>query len=234
MLHFSPGLLPRARRIASSRARRNPSTSSARPTRSSTWTASPALEKSTPTSYVTSRASANLMSMVPPAQPTTRETTRVGCALEVENGTSEKTWDRNCDRTAASREELFDRQSRRQPAAAWLVQNAGEECACGRHAEPPPKRNPPGLVLDQDGGPTIQITCDGMPAAPFVSRADVSIRWFSARRVPGDPDLNGQVQGELLSGRQLALGGLRFFSTSASVIIIIIGSTGHSWNPART
>ena len=27
---------------------------------------------------------------------------------------------------------------------------------------------------------------------------------------------------------QLALGGLRFFSTSASVIIIIIGSTGHS------
>ena len=28
--------------------------------------------------------------------------------------------------------------------------------------------------------------------------------------------------------RQLALGGLRFFSTSASVIIIIIGSTGHS------
>jgi hypothetical protein len=28
--------------------------------------------------------------------------------------------------------------------------------------------------------------------------------------------------------RQLALGGPRFFSTSASVIIIIIGSTGHS------
>lgn len=28
--------------------------------------------------------------------------------------------------------------------------------------------------------------------------------------------------------RQLALGGLRFFSTSARVIIIIIGSTGHS------
>ena len=28
--------------------------------------------------------------------------------------------------------------------------------------------------------------------------------------------------------RQPALGGLRFFSTSASVIIIIIGSTGHS------
>ena len=31
-----------------------------------------------------------------------------------------------------------------------------------------------------------------------------------------------------LKNRQLALGGLRFFSTSASVIIIIIGSTGHS------
>lgn len=35
-------------------------------------------------------------------------------------------------------------------------------------------------------------------------------------------------KGELLKNRQLALGGLRFFSTSASVIIIIIGSTGHS------
>jgi hypothetical protein len=36
-------------------------------------------------------------------------------------------------------------------------------------------------------------------------------------------------QGELLKNRQLGLGGLRFFSTSASVIIIIIiGSTGHS------
>jgi hypothetical protein len=33
---------------------------------------------------------------------------------------------------------------------------------------------------------------------------------------------------ELLQTRQLALGGLRFFSTSASVIIIIIGSTGQS------
>lgn len=32
----------------------------------------------------------------------------------------------------------------------------------------------------------------------------------------------------VLKNRQLALGGLRFFSTSASVIIIIIGSTGHS------
>ena len=135
MPHFSPGLLPRARRIASFRARRNPSKSSPRPTRSSTWTASPALEKKrTPTSHVTSRASANLMSMVPPAQPTTPETTRVGCTLEVENGTSEETWDRICDRT----EELFDRQSPRQPAAACLVLNAGEECACGRHAEPLP------------------------------------------------------------------------------------------------
>jgi hypothetical protein len=35
-------------------------------------------------------------------------------------------------------------------------------------------------------------------------------------------------KGELLQNRHLALGGLRFFSTSASVIIIIIGSTGHS------
>jgi hypothetical protein len=35
-------------------------------------------------------------------------------------------------------------------------------------------------------------------------------------------------QGELLKNRQLGLGGLRFFSTSASVIIIIILSTGHS------
>jgi hypothetical protein len=33
--------------------------------------------------------------------------------------------------------------------------------------------------------------------------------------------------GELQENRQLALGGLRFFATSASVIIII-GSTGHS------
>jgi hypothetical protein len=39
---------------------------------------------------------------------------------------------------------------------------------------------------------------------------------------------------QLCGHGQLAAGGLRFFSTSASVIIIIIGSTGHSWNPART
>jgi hypothetical protein len=39
---------------------------------------------------------------------------------------------------------------------------------------------------------------------------------------------------QLCGYRQLAAGGLRLFSTSASVIIIIIGSTGHSWNPART
>src|SRR5690606_21414487 len=87
-------------------------------------------------------------------------------------------------RTAASREELFDRQSRHQQVAPWLVLNTGEECACGRHAEPPPKRNPPGLVLDHGGWrPDHPITCDGMPAAPFVSRAEISIRWFGARRV---------------------------------------------------
>lgn len=39
---------------------------------------------------------------------------------------------------------------------------------------------------------------------------------------------------QLCGDGQLGAGGLRFFSTSASVIIIIIGSTGHSWNPART
>jgi hypothetical protein len=33
---------------------------------------------------------------------------------------------------------------------------------------------------------------------------------------------------QLCGHRQLAAGGLKFFSTSASVIIIIIGSTGHS------
>lgn len=39
---------------------------------------------------------------------------------------------------------------------------------------------------------------------------------------------------QLCGHGQLAAGGLRFLSTSASVIIIIIGSTGHPWNPART
>jgi hypothetical protein len=39
---------------------------------------------------------------------------------------------------------------------------------------------------------------------------------------------------QLCGHGQLAAGGLRCFSTSASVIIIIIGSTGHSWNPARS
>ncbi len=47
----------------------------------------------------------------------------------------------------------------------------------------------------------------------------------------GIKNTRGEVpfpEGELLKNRQLGLGGLRFFSTSVSVIIIIIGSTGHS------
>ena len=55
------------------------------------------------------------------------------------------------------------------------------------------------------------------------------------RRVAGSVQFctHDEYKGELLKNRQLALGGLRFFSTSTSVIIIIIGATGHSWNPAR-
>ena len=57
---------------------------------------------------------------------------------------------------------------------------------------------------------------------------DCCVRFYRGLE-PRSGEVPFPPKGELLKNRQLALGGLRFFSISASVIIIIIiASTGHS------
>jgi len=70
-----------------------------------------------------------------------------------------------------------------------------------------------------------------MPGLPAASQLSAKVRTpvgdeLSCQKT--DSVFRRYDKGQLAQNRQLVLGGLRFFSTSASVIIIISGSTAHS------